>query len=357
MPGRPQILPICSSDKDLPATGAVAASIAAANAEAIARACAHLAAGELVAIPTETVYGLAADAENGDAVALVFKAKGRPRFNPLICHADSLAMAERHGVFDARARRLAREFWPGPLTLILPKKPGSPVHDLVSAGLATIGLRVPAGPVRDLIAAFGQVVAAPSANLSGRMSPTRAEHVALQLGGDVALILDAGPAQIGVESTIVALDRRQARLLRPGGLASQAIEAVLGEKLQRVASGDKVEAPGMLASHYAPQTPLRLNASKVRPGEALLAFGPDLPEGADTAILLRNLSPTGDLSQAAANFFQALHELDAAGAETIAAMPIPDHGLGEAINDRLARAAGPSGRWPSGKSGTETGKD
>jgi L-threonylcarbamoyladenylate synthase len=332
MPGQPRIMRISSPDRPLPANRAN-------DAEAIAQACAHLGAGELVAIPTETVYGLAADAANGEAVARIFKAKGRPRFNPLICHADSLAMAERHGVFDTRARRLAKAFWPGPLTLILPKTPDSPIHDLVSAGLGTIGLRVPAGPARGLIAAFKGVVAAPSANLSGRVSPTTAAHVAAQLGGDVALILDAGPAQVGVESTIVALDGPKARLLRPGGLAAEAIEAVLGEKLERVATGDKVEAPGMLASHYAPQTPLRLDATDVQPGEALLAFGPDLPEGADTAVMTRNLSPTGDLTLAAANLFGALHDLDAAGATTIAAMPIPGHGLGEAINDRLARAA------------------
>jgi len=332
MSGRPKIIRISSPDGPSPARGA-------GNVEAMAEACAHLGAGELVAIPTETVYGLAADAANGKAVARIFKAKGRPRFNPLICHADSLAMAERHGIFDERARRLAKAFWPGPLTLVLPKRPDSPVHDLVTAGLGTIGLRVPAGPARDLIAAFKRVVAAPSANLSGRVSPTRAEHVAAQLGGDVALILDAGPCQVGVESTIVALDGRRARLLRPGGLEVEAIEAVLGEKLERVATGDKVEAPGMLASHYAPQTPLRLDATDVRPGEALLAFGPDMPKGAGTAVMLRNLSPAGDLTQAAANLFGALHELDACGADMIAAMPIPDHGLGEAINDRLRRAA------------------
>jgi L-threonylcarbamoyladenylate synthase len=323
-----------------------------ANARAIAEACACLEAGELVAIPTETVYGLAADAANGEAVARIFKAKGRPRFNPLICHADSLEMAARYGIFDARARRLAKAFWPGPLTLILPKTTDSPVHDLVSAGLGTIGLRVPAGPAGALITAFDRAVAAPSANLSGRMSPTRAEHVAAQLGGDVALILDAGPARVGVESTIVALDGPRARLLRPGGVTAEDIEAVLGEKLERVATGDKIEAPGMLASHYAPATPLRLDASDVRPGEALLAFGPDLPEGADTTVMTRNLSPARDLTQAAANLFGALHDLDAAGVTMIAVMPIPDHGLGEAINDRLARAA-----TPREKSGTAAGKD
>ena len=332
MPGQPRIMRISSPDRSLPANRAN-------DAEAIAQACAHLGAGELVAIPTETVYGLAADAANGEAVARIFKAKGRPRFNPLICHAASLAMAERYGVFDGRARRLAKAFWPGPLTLVLPKTPDCPAHDLVSAGLGTIGLRVPAGPARDLVAALGRVLAAPSANLSGRMSPTTAEHVAAQLGDEVALILDAGPCQVGVESTILALDGAKARLLRPGGVAAEAIEAVLGEKLQRLASGDTVEAPGMLASHYAPQTPLRLNATDIRPGEALLAFGPDLPEGADKAVMARNLSPAGDLTQAAANLFGALHELDAAGATAIAAMPVPDRGLGEAINDRLTRAA------------------
>ncbi len=355
MPSRPKIMCISGPDRTLPATGAV-------NAEAIAIACAHLAAGELVAIPTETVYGLAADAANGAAVARIFRAKGRPRFNPLICHADSLAMAAHHGVFDERARRLAKAFWPGPLTLVLPKTPGSPVHDLVTAGLGTIGLRVPAGPARDLVCTLGRVLAAPSANLSGRVSPTTAEHVAVQLGGDVALILDAGPAEIGVESTIVALEAGQARLLRPGGLSTEAIEAVGGEKLQRAEQGDPVSAPGMLASHYAPATPMRLDASSVRPGEALLAFGPEspenLPEDAEAAVMLRNLSPAGDLTEAAANLFGALHDLDACGADTIAAMAIPDQGLGEAINDRLRRAASrPLKKGQLKKNGTAAGKD
>ena len=350
MPDHPQIIRIFNPDGPLPANRA-------ANADAIARACAHLADGKLVAIPTETVYGLAADAANGEAVARIFKAKGRPRFNPLICHADSLTMAERYGVCDARTLRLAKAFWPGPLTLVLQKTPDSPAHELVTGGLGTIGLRVPAGPARQLITAFGRAVAAPSANLSGRMSPTTAEHVALQLGGDVALILDAGPCRIGVESTIVALDGAEARRLRPGGLAAEDIEAVLGEKLQRVASGDKVEAPGMLASHYAPKTPLRPDATDIQPGEALLAFGADLPEGADTAVMLRNLSPAGDLTEAAATLFGALHDLDACGATTIAAMPIPDHGLGEAINDRLRRAATPHEKWPGEKRRPAAGKD
>ncbi|HSG94056.1 MAG TPA: L-threonylcarbamoyladenylate synthase [Afifellaceae bacterium] len=317
----------------------------------MAEACSHLDAGELVAIPTETVYGLAADVTNGEAVARIFEAKGRPRFNPLICHVDSLATAVRYGTFDARARRLAKAFWPGPLTLVLPKTPDSPVHDLVTAGLRTIGLRVPAGPARAMIAAFKRAVAAPSANLSGRVSPTTAAHVKAQLGDDVALILDAGPCRVGVESTIVALDGPAPRLLRPGGVAAEDIEAVLGERLERVTGGDTVAAPGMLASHYAPATPLRLDATDVWPGEALLAFGPDLPEGADKVVMLRNLSPAGDLTEAAANLFGALHELDAAGATAIAAMPVPGHGLGEAINDRLRRAAtsGEKSRPASGK--------
>ncbi len=334
MPERPKILHISSGS-------APAAVDRVADAEAIAAACAALAAGRLVAIPTETVYGLAADATNGEAVARIFQAKGRPRFNPLICHADSLAMAERHGILDDRARRLAAAFWPGPLTLVVRRQPASPVHPLVTAGLDTIGLRVPAGPARALIAAFGQVVAAPSANLSGRVSPTTADHVARQLGDSVALILDAGPCRVGVESAIVALDGSRPRLLRPGGVARREIEAMLGEKLQRAAAGEAVAAPGMLPSHYAPQTPIRLGAASVNAGEALLAFGADLPDGAETAVMVRNLSPAGDLREAAASLFGALHDLDAAGATMIAAMPIPAHGLGEAINDRLARAAAP----------------
>jgi L-threonylcarbamoyladenylate synthase len=274
-------------------------------------------------------------------VAGIFEAKGRPRFNPLICHVDGLAMAERLARFDARARRLAEAFWPGPLTLVLPLKAGAPVHPLVTAGLGTLALRAPRGPAGELIARFGGALAAPSANRSGRLSPTRAEHVSAELGDAVAIIVDAGPCAVGLESTIVALDGPRPRLLRPGGIAAEAVEAALGEALERPGVGAAVAAPGMLASHYAPRARLRLDAERVEPGEALLAFGPDLPAGAENAVAVRNLSPAGDLAEAAANLFAHLAEIDAIGPILIAVAPIPRHGLGEAITDRLARAAAP----------------
>ncbi len=303
-------------------------------------AAAILAAGGLVAIPTETVYGLAADATNGEALARIFKVKGRPRFNPLICHVDGLAMAERLGRFDDRARRLAKLFWPGPLTLVVRRRAACPIHPLASAGLPTIAVRVPSGPVRQIIAIFGRPLAAPSANISGRLSPTRAEHVADQLGGAIDLILDAGPCPVGLESTIVALDPgKPARLLRPGGLSAGDIEAELGEVLVRPQPDAAVEAPGMMAGHYAPQARLRLNAATLEPGEALLAFGPEPLQGHPPAS--RNLSTAGDLTEAAVNLFSHLAELDAENVEKIAVMPVPDTAgtLGEAINDRLRRAA------------------
>jgi L-threonylcarbamoyladenylate synthase len=302
---------------------------------------AALRAGRLVAIPTETVYGLAADAANGLAVARIFEVKGRPRFNPLICHVDGLAMAERLAVFDDAARRLAEAFWPGPLTLVLPLKEDAAVHPLVTAGLGTIALRAPRGLSSELIARFGAALAAPSANRSGRLSPTRAEHVSSELGDAVAYIVDAGPCAVGVESTIVALDGGRPRLLRPGGVAAGEIEARLGRPLERPGAGTPVAAPGMLASHYAPRAALRLNAKSVEQGEALVAFGPDLPQGSEGAVAVRNLSKSGDLAEAAANLFAHLAELDSSGAARIAVVPIPGHGLGEAINDRLARAAAP----------------
>lgn len=308
-------------------------------ADAASEAAAVLRAGELVALPTETVYGLAADAVNGEAVARIFAAKGRPRFNPLICHVTDVAMARRYAVFDARADKLAAAFWPGPLSLVLPLAPDAPAHPLVTAGLSTIAIRAPRGLARSVIATFGGALAAPSANLSGRLSPTRAAHVIEQLGDSVALVLDAGPCTVGLESSIVSLAQSEPRLLRPGGAPAEAIEAALGTKLARATTGDAVTAPGMLASHYAPRLPVRLNAASVAPGEALLAFGDVVPQGADRATAIRNLSPSGDLVEAAASLFASLAELDASGASAIAVAPIPESGLGEAINDRLRRAA------------------
>lgn len=309
----------------------------------LAAAVAALRAGHLVGMPTETVYGLAADATNSIAVARIFAAKGRPRFNPLIVHVGSLGAVEAIARLSPDARRLGESFWPGPLTMVLPKRQNSGIADLVTAGLDTVAVRVPAHPVaRELIEAFGNPVAAPSANRSGRVSPTKAAHVATDLGRDVACILDAGPSLVGVESTIVGLSSGEAVLLRPGGVATGAIEGVLGRKLALPHDPSKVTAPGMLASHYSPRASLRLNAKDVRPGEALIAFGATLPAGAADSAGFFNLSGSSDLTEAAANLFSALRELDQQAA-AIAVMPIPEEGLGEAINDRLRRAAAPRG--------------
>ena len=312
---------------------------------AIAAAVAALAAGRLVGLPTETVYGLGADATDGRAVAAIYAAKGRPSFNPLIAHVPDLASAERHGVFDATARALAAAFWPGPLTLVVPKRPESPISDLASAGLDTIGLRVPATPVtREILARLGRPVAAPSANRSGRVSPTRAEDVVEELGDAVAEVIDGGATPVGVESTIVAMLGGRPRLLRPGGVPRAAIEAVIGGPLDDAGplTDDTAPlAPGMLSSHYAPAARVRLDATAVEPGEALIAFGPDRPAGWERAAAIFDLSASGDLGEAAANLFRALRDLDAAGAGSIAVAPIPADGLGEAIVDRLRRAAAP----------------
>ncbi|MXN66008.1 threonylcarbamoyl-AMP synthase [Stappia sp. GBMRC 2046] len=313
------------------------------EAPEFAAAVSAIRSGQLVAIPTETVYGLGADATNPQACAGIYAAKGRPSFNPLIAHVPSLAEAESHGVFDARARRLAEVFWPGPLTLVVPKRPESPVSDLATAGLDTIALRVPAARImRDLARAAGRPIAAPSANRSGRISATTADDVIEDLGEHLAVVIDTGPTPVGVESTIVALAGDRPLLLRPGGLSREKIEAVLGEPLLRAGSNDETPAaPGMLTSHYAPDARLRLHAKNVGPGEALLAFGLPLPPGYEKAAAIENLSETGDLKEAAARLFTALRKLDASGASTICAMPVPNEGLGEAINDRLARAAAP----------------
>jgi L-threonylcarbamoyladenylate synthase len=309
-----------------------------ANAAAIEAAARCLAAGGLVAFPTETVYGLGADARNGEAVARLYAAKGRPAFNPLIAHVADLAAARRLGAFNGDAERLAAAFWPGPLTLVLPRRPDCPLADLALAGLDSVALRVPAHPLAQaLLKAFGGPIVAPSANRSGHVSPTSAAHVLHDLRGRIDLILDAGLCPVGVESTIVACLDGPA-LLRPGGLARTDIERVLGRALIVPVEKQAPLAPGMLASHYAPKARLRLNAELARDGEALLAFGPNAPSA--TGVTL-NLSPRGDLVEAAANLFSHLRALDASGAKAIAVMPVPHEGLGEAINDRLARAAAP----------------
>ena len=323
-------------------TALSATRMAKADAAAAADAARVLAAGGLVAFPTETVYGLGADATSGPAVARLYDAKGRPAFNPLIAHVADIADAERLARFDADAARLAKDFWPGPLTLVLPKAAGCPVAELAMAGLDTIAVRVPAHEVaRDILAAFGKPVVAPSANRSGHVSPTCAEHVAADLAGRIDLIVDGGATPVGVELTIVAC-LGEPVLLRPGGLPRAAIERSLGRSLADPAPARDTAgpiAPGMLATHYAPRTRLRLNALRVAAGEALLAFGPLPAEGAERAACVLNLSARGDLVEAAANLFAHLRALDAAGTATIAVMPIPGDGLGEAINDRLERAA------------------
>ena len=317
-----------------------------ATPEVVAEAVRCLKAGGLVAFPTETVYGLGADATNARAIARLYDAKGRPAFNPLIAHVHDAAAACDLGKLDAVATRLAEVFWPGPLTLVVPRQPSCAVAELATAGLATIALRVPAHAVaRDLLAAFGGPIVAPSANRSGHVSPTTAQHVLSDLRGRTDLLLDGGPSPVGLESTIVACIG-EPTLLRPGGLPRADIEQVLGHPLadsppSAETSDEAPIAPGQLASHYAPRTPLRLNASSVRAGEALLAFGEPLPLGSDRALGALNLSSGADMIEAAANLFSYLRALDALGAPAIAVMPIPHTGLGEAINDRLRRAAAP----------------
>ena len=295
-----------------------------------------LRAGKLVAFPTETVYGLGADATNTEAVLGIYEVKGRPRFNPLIVHCADLAMAETLAEFSPLARRLAL-FWPGPLTLVLPRKPGAGLSDLVTAGLDTVGLRVPAHPLAlELIRAAGTPLAGPSANPSGKLSPTTADQVHKGFHGLVP-VLEGGPCIAGVESTIIAVDGDTATQLRAGALPRAEIEAAICQPIAIASQNAAIAAPGMLASHYAPNAKLRLDAAAPLPGEAYLAFG-DTP--AKSLGPLRNLSPTGDLREAARNLFSMLHELDAQ-ADTIAVASIPHAGLGEAINDRLKRAAAP----------------
>jgi L-threonylcarbamoyladenylate synthase len=336
--------------------------VLAANKAAIAAAARVLAQGSLVAFPTETVYGLGADAENGEAVARLYDAKGRPSFNPLITHVADIAAAQRLAVFITAAERLAEKFWPGPLTLVLRKRNLCRVAELATAGLDTIALRVPSHPIAQrILAEFGRPVVAPSANRSGHVSPTTAAHVLSDLRGRIELIVDGGATPMGLESTIIACLGEPA-LLRAGALTRAEIEQVVnlpspspnaediarsrrragyGKGVQPPAEAEALIAPGQMSSHYAPHARLRLDAREVGSNEALLAFGSSHIEGADSAVMTLNLSPRGDLIEAAANFFSYLRALDASAAATIAVMPVPRTGLGEAINDRLARAAVP----------------
>lgn len=311
-----------------------------ASPAAIHQAADLLRAGGTVAFPTETVYGLGADATNGRAVAKIYEAKGRPRFNPLIAHSADADHALALGVFNSDAHALAAAFWPGPLTLVVPTARNCPVSELARAGLESIGLRVPDHPIAQaLLRACGRPVCAPSANLSGHVSATTAAHVLADLDGRIDAIIDGGAASVGVESSIVACLDDEPRLLRAGGVAREKLERVLGRALTApAAAADTVIAPGMLSSHYAPRAQVRLNATRIEPGEAALLFGPALP-GAGDARAVVNLSPSADLPEAAANLFAALRGLDQSGAAIIAVAPIPAYGLGEAIRDRLARAA------------------
>ncbi len=326
----------------------LAPEVRPADEAGLERAVALLRAGDLVAFPTETVYGLGADATSDKAVAGIFAAKDRPRFNPLIVHfpaADDIADAV---VPCTTARRLAEAFWPGPLTLVLPRRSGCRISLLCSAGLDSLAVRVPGHPVAQrLLARVGLPIAAPSANRAGRVSPTTAEHVARSLGARVPLILDGGACPVGVESTVIDLTAPRPALLRPGGVALEDINDALPADLKIDApdpgpadprSSAPARSPGLLTSHYAPALPLRLDAKEVAADEALLAFGPNPPAGAAVTL---NLSPSGDLRKAAARLFQSLRDLDRPGLRGIAAMPIPERGLGRAINDRLRRAAAP----------------
>lgn len=304
----------------------------------IDKAAQLLRSGRLVAFPTETVYGLGADATDDRAVTRIYEAKDRPEFNPLIIHVASTKAAKDLGVFDEAATTLAATFWPGALTLVVPRAENCPISLLASAGMDSIALRVPAHPLaHELLTKVDRPIAAPSANRSGRISPTAPQHVMASLDGRIDMVLDGGECGIGLESTIVGCIAEPPVLLRPGGIAREEIEEVLGTPLVLAQDDSEIPlAPGQLKSHYAPRATVRMNAVDVRNGESLLAFGADLPaHGAE----MRNLSESGDLSEAAANLFAMLHELDASGAVGIAVMPIPDVGLGLAINDRLKRAS------------------
>ena len=305
------------------------------NAENLAREV--FKAGGLVALPTETVYGLAADAKNGEAVASIYEAKGRPSFNPLIIHCDSLEMAMQYGEFCGQALKCAKHFWPGPLTLVVPYKKDAGLSDLVRAGLDTVAIRVPMGKARDIIRTYQKPIAAPSANLSGKISPTTADHVVAQLNGRIDLILDGGPASVGLESTIVSFVEGKPILLRPGGLSTETLEDHIGAFLHHSTPDAEIKAPGMMLSHYAPNATLRLSATEIDGEDGALTFG---AAKLDARHVL-SLSESGDLKEAAANLFSCLTQFDELGVERIAVSPIPTSGLGLAINDRLARAAAP----------------
>lgn len=316
-------------------------TVLAQSKEAVARAVSYLNKGQLVILPTETVYGLAADATNGTAVANIFATKGRPQFNPLIVHVSDIDMASQIVAIDKLSKQLMDEFWPGPLTLVLPLLDHNRIHPLTTAGLDTLAVRNPVGIFADIVKELGRPVAAPSANVSGRLSSTCVEDVADMLGDKIPLIIDGGPTTVGVESTIIKISNGQVFLLRPGGVPAEDIEDFIGKKLERVDQRAAIEAPGMLKSHYAPEAFVRLNASDVLEGEALLAFGNQNTRHKERALATLNLSENGNLQEAATNLFHFLKRLDVEEIKCIAVEPIPCRGLGEAINDRLQRAAAP----------------
>ncbi|WP_102830114.1 L-threonylcarbamoyladenylate synthase [Bartonella bovis] len=313
------------------------------NSASIKKAVEVLKQGQLVALPTETVYGLAGDATNGKAVASIFFTKKRPQFNPLIVHVSDIVMAEHYVEIDVLSRRFMETFWPGPLTLVLPLKVNHNIHPLTTSGLDTLAVRFPVGGFAEVIRHFGRPLAAPSANQSGGLSPTSAVSVFASLGVSVPLIIDGGSSKIGLESTIIKVFNQNVYLLRPGGLTTEEIEEVAGQSLKRLDQHDAIEAPGMLKSHYAPNALVRLNAQKVESNEALLAFGPKRIVGSENAISILNLSESGQLEEAAFHLFDYMKQLDSLNVKCIAVESIPFYGLGVAINDRLMRAAAPRG--------------
>lgn len=301
----------------------------------------YLRQGKLVCFPTETVYGLGADATNSTAISGIFSAKKRPSFNPLIIHFNVMDQIEKYVELDPLARKLGEKFWPGPFTMVLPRKDHSGLSDLVTAGLDTVAVRIPSHPIAQaLLEQFGGPVAAPSANISGQVSPTRPEHVQSAFGPELVLILDGGPCETGLESTIIQITDAEIQILRPGSITPEDIDAEADRPIRVVQEGPAINAPGQMKSHYAPRAQIRLNATSVDPEEGLLAFGKQFPKG---SFFVRNLSPSGSLTEAAANLFAMLREMDDMNMENIAVCPIPYRGLGIAINDRLARAAAPRG--------------
>ncbi|WP_074380919.1 L-threonylcarbamoyladenylate synthase [Bartonella doshiae] len=311
------------------------------NSASIKEAIKLLEQGRLVALPTETVYGLAGDATNGKAVTSIFYTKKRPQFNPLIVHVSGIDMAERYVEIDSLSSRLMEVFWPGPLTFVLPLKVHHDIHPLTTSGLDTLAIRFPEGGFAEVVEYFGRPLAAPSANHSGRLSPTSAQAVFASLGDSVPLILDGGSSRIGLESTIIKVCDKNIYLLRPGGISAEEIEKITGKSLQRLDQRAAIEAPGMLKSHYAPNAAVRLNVQKVESGEALLAFGPKRIAGVNNAVSVLNLSESGHLEEAASHLFEYMKQLDSLKVKCIAVEPIPSYGLGEAMNDRLIRAAAP----------------